>query len=90
MDNEFQQRSRLLAFAQRLKPVVRIGSKGLTSDVLREAEAQIEHHELIKVRIDENDREKRKILGDALAHQLQAKVVQRIGKVVVLFRAKKP
>ena len=69
-----------------LRPVVLVGSTGITDSLLDELNQTLEHHELIKVRIRAGDRNRR----DALLHQLttrsKAELVQRIGNVALLYR----
>ena len=45
-------------------------------------------HELIKVRILGDDRDARQALGDALCERTDAAAVQRVGKIIVLWRPK--
>ena len=48
----------LRAQAHNLNPVVMIGQHGLTESVIKETDAALNAHELIKVRILGDDREK--------------------------------
>ncbi len=74
-----------------LSPVVLTGGQGLTEGVLAEVERALEDHELIKVRVNGEDREERAAAMAAIAKQSRAQVVQVIGKIVLLYRpAKKP
>jgi RNA-binding protein len=72
--------------AHHLDPVVMIGAEGLTSAVLKEAEAAIRSHGLIKVRVFSDDRAAREALLHELADKLDAAPVQHIGKLLVLWR----
>ena len=69
-----------------LKPVIMIGQKGLTSEVLDELEIAINHHELIKIKIAVDDREARKKMIKKICEQSQSENVQVIGKTVSIFR----
>ena len=54
------ERKQLKARAHKLEPVVIIGAKGLTDDVVKEVDLALKAHELIKVRgpgIDRIERE---------------------------------
>jgi putative YhbY family RNA-binding protein len=82
------QRSALRAQAHALKPVVIIGTQGLTDAVLVEAECHLVAHELIKIRVFSDDREERNAFYAALCERLHAAPVQHIGKLLVLYRAK--
>ncbi len=74
--------------AHHLKPVVRIGQKGLTEAVVAETNAALAHHELIKVHIAAGDRELRRETAEQLARACGARLVHQIGKVFVLWREK--
>ena len=43
-----------------LKPVVMLGQKGLTNEVLHELDIALNHHELVKIKLSVDDREERK------------------------------
>jgi RNA-binding protein len=79
-------RSELRAEAHKLKPVVLIGDKGLTDEVLREIDVALKAHELIKVRANTDDRKARELWMEKIVERLQAEAVQQIGKVLVVYR----
>jgi RNA-binding protein len=81
-------RARLKARAHALEPNVSVGNAGLTKAVLAEVERALAKHELIKVKIQVDDREQRKAIGDEIGAAADAAVVHRVGKVVILFRPK--
>lgn len=72
--------------AHHLDPVVLIGAEGLTSAVLKEADAALKAHGLIKLRVFSDDRKARDELLATLADRLNAAPVQHIGKLLVLWR----
>lgn len=78
----------LKARAHSLEPVVIIGGKGLTDEVVAEVDRALAAHELIKVRAPALDRDAREQALKTLCEKTQAEAVQHIGKVLVLFRAK--
>jgi RNA-binding protein len=80
-------RRRLKRIAHHLEPVVLVGDQGISDSVVAETRRALDDHELIKVRIHSGDREDRAALADRLAEACQATIVQRIGKVAVLFRS---
>jgi RNA-binding protein len=71
--------------AHHIKPVVMVGDKGLTDNVLAELERALDHHELIKVRL-RMDRQARSELIDEIASNCGAEVVQTIGQMACFFR----
>lgn len=74
------------AHAHHLDPVVMIGADGLTPAVLKEADAGLNAHGLIKVRVFADERASREALFAALCERLNAAPVQHIGKLLVLWR----
>lgn len=72
--------------AHSLQPVVMIGQNGLTDAVVKEVDANLLAHELIKVRILGDDRDERKQWSAQLCAQTNAQLVQSIGKILVLYR----
>lgn len=76
--------------AHHLDPVVLIGAEGLTAAVLKEADAALKAHGLIKVRMFSDSREDREAALGQLADQLGAAPVQHIGKLLVLWRPPEP
>lgn len=76
----------LKARAHHLNPVVMIGQHGLTPSVIKETDAALTAHELIKVRVLGDDRQERVAICNALCEAVDAQLVQHIGKLLVLWR----
>jgi len=74
------------ADAHHLHPVVLVGGEGLTPAVVKETDAALNAHGLIKVRVFSDDRETRETMFAALADKLSAAPIQHIGKLLVLWR----
>ena len=81
-----KRRSELRAEAHKLAPIVIIGDKGLTDEVMAEIERSLRAHELIKVRAATDERAARGAWLDQICAKLEAHPVQRIGKVLVIYR----
>jgi len=79
-------RSELRAQAHKLDPVVIIGDKGLTDQVVAEIDRALNAHELIKVRAASADRGTRGAWMEAICERLMAQPVQQIGKVLAIYR----
>ena len=79
-------RKALRARAHKLDPVVMIGAKGLTDEVVKEVELALKAHELIKVRAPALDRDARQVAFQALCERTGAEGVQHIGKVFIIYR----
>ena len=90
MDNspDTKQILALKARAHHLNPVVMIGQHGLTDAVIKETDAALAAHELIKVRVAGDDRAERVAAAEALCEATGAFLVQHIGKLLVLWREK--
>lgn len=58
----------------------------ITEGVVDETNRTLEAHELIKIRIDSDDREARKKLAAELAERCGAALVNSIGKISILYR----
>jgi RNA-binding protein len=84
------QRKEHRAAAHHLDPVVAIGQDGLTAAVRKEADAALNAHGLIKVRVFSDDREAREAVFRDLAGSLNAAPIQHIGKLFVLWRPLPP
>ncbi len=78
------------AEAHHLEPVVMVGNAGSTPAVVREIDAALNAHGLIKVRVALDDRAAREAMLLALADELGAAPIQHIGKLVVLWRPVPP
>ncbi|HEX8012526.1 MAG TPA: YhbY family RNA-binding protein [Casimicrobiaceae bacterium] len=84
------ERRELRAQAHRLHPVVSVGQPGLTPGVLHEIDVNLLAHELIKVRVFDDDRRAREALLARICTELGAAPVQHIGKLLVLWRPAPP
>lgn len=80
------QKKLLRRLAHELKPVLLVGSAGVSDAVINEAEQALLAHELIKARVRAGDRDARDSAIDALTGSTGAALVQRIGNVAVLYR----
>ncbi|ADE16206.1 protein of unknown function UPF0044 [Nitrosococcus halophilus Nc 4] len=76
----------LRALAHSLKPVVIIGQNGVTEAVLEEINNALEHHELIKIKIQGAEREERSAMIEHVLEATQAELVQIIGRIGVFYR----
>ena len=63
-----------------------IGDKGLTEAVIKEINASLNAHELIKIRVFGDDRELRNSFIAKICDATSALLVQHIGKLLVFYR----
>ena len=80
------QKRQLRKLGHNLKPVVMIGSNGLTDAVCNETDLSLDHHELIKVKVNASDRGERDTIITTLCQRSAAELVQRVGHVALLYR----
>jgi len=92
MELNEKQKKYLRGLAHKLEPKARSGNPGLTQNLIKEVEAQLLAHELIKVKVAAEDREERDRLIERMCAATKATLVQRIGNVAVLYKrtSKKP
>ena len=83
------QRKHLRGLAHSLKVIVTVGRKGVGDSAIKEIDAALSFHELIKIRIgdgaDLSKAEKRELCG-LIADQVSCGVAGLVGHVAVLFR----
>jgi len=84
------ERRDLRSKAHRLRPVVSVGQHGLTAGVLHEIDVNLLAHELIKVRVFNDDRDAREAVLSRICAELEAAPVQHIGKLLVVWRPAPP
>ena len=80
------ERKALKGRAHKLDPIVIIGAKGLTDEVVKEIELALKAHELIKVRAPALDRDQRDAVVERIVGITRAELVQQVGKVFVIYR----
>jgi len=81
-----RERATLKARAHALEPVVHVGQAGVSEALIGEIDRALAAHELIKVKLGAAEREDRAGLIEAMCAGTGAAEVQRVGKVVVLWR----
>jgi RNA-binding protein len=83
-----QLKQTLTAKAHKIKPVVIIGSNGLTENVLTEIDHALEAHELIKIRVNANDRDERAKMTNQICTHAKAHLIQAIGHIIAIYKKK--
>jgi RNA-binding protein len=81
-----RQRRHLRGLAHPLRPVVLLGSGGVSDAVIAETWRALHDHELIKVRLPGLDRARRDAALADLAARSGGTLVTRIGHVAVLYK----
>lgn len=73
--------------AHALKPVIITGQAGITPGVLSEISLALDHHELIKVRVNAADRDERREMVDLICREMiGVELIQSIGHIITLYR----
>jgi RNA-binding protein len=83
------QKRYLKGLAHDLRPVILVGTKGVSAALLAELDSALEQHELVKVKVAAEDRETRDAWINHLIEASQAGLVARIGNIAVMFRRSK-
>ncbi len=76
----------LRAQAHHLNPVVMIGDAGLSAAVSKEIAAALKAHELIKIKVMNDERDERDVMLNTICETLAAAPVQHIGKTLVVYK----
>lgn len=74
--------------AHHLNPVIIIGNKGLTEAVQLEIERALMDHELIKIKINTDDRNSLKQITEEICQKRDAEFVHQIGHTIIIYRKK--
>ncbi|MEQ3638884.1 MAG: ribosome assembly RNA-binding protein YhbY [Alteromonas sp.] len=81
-----KQKQFLKGLAHPMKPIVQLGSNGLTEGVVAEIDSALNHHELIKVKVPSDDREEKSLIMDAIVRETNAHKLQVIGHTLIIYR----
>jgi len=84
------QRKYLRGFAHSLRPVIFIGQRGLTPEVLLSAEKALETHELIKVKFNDfKEKEQKAEISNLFGRETGSEIVGTIGHTAIFYRQQK-
>jgi RNA-binding protein len=81
-----KQRRHLRALGHHLTPVLQIGHEGVTDALVAQADAQLDAHELIKVKVGESSPLDRHDAADRLAAATRSDLAQVLGRTFLLYR----
>jgi len=70
-----------------LKPIVTVGQYGITDPVLAEIDIALDHHELLKIKVNAGDRGDRDAAIELIRQRTGAEFVTRIGNIAAFYRA---
>jgi RNA-binding protein len=86
MKTDNQTRKLYRAIGHKLNPLLII-SNGLSANIAAELERALNDHELIKVRINAEDREEKTAIIDTICKQHGTELIQLTGHIALLYRA---
>ena len=81
-----KQIKQLRGMANKLNPIVQVGKNDLSENAIKQADDIIERRELIKGSVLDGSGLTAKEVGEGLAEQLDAELVQVIGNRFVIYR----
>ena len=81
-----KERATLRGIASKLDPVVQIGHKEISDNLLMQIDGVLDTRELIKISVLQNSDADAKTVGAEIAGILQADVVSVVGRKIVLYR----
>ena len=82
-------KKKLRGLGHKIKPIVTIGSLGLSESLINEYESSINHHELIKIRFRDHDRSTKDNVLDQLCKRTRSQLVSKIGNIALMYRENK-
>lgn len=84
------QKKYLRGLAHNLKPLVLIGQKGLTDELIKSTDQALAIHELIKVKFNEfKEKDQKAKIIEELCKKSKAEVAGTIGHTAILYREQK-
>ncbi len=81
-----KQRKHLRGLAHDLKPIIHVGSSGISTGLTDELGRTLHHHELVKVKIRISDRDARDSAINEIVDKTGASLVARIGNTAILYK----
>ena len=81
-----KQKRHLRGLAHSRKPIVIVGGKGATAALLKELDNALDHHELVKVKLQLEERADRKAVAARLCDASGAELIQLLGRIATLYR----
>jgi RNA-binding protein len=81
-----KERAELRAEAHHLSPGVHVGHQGITPTLVHALDDALRTRELVKVQLSKNAQETPKALANRLAKEVDAEIVQVIGRTATFYR----
>ena len=84
-----RQRRHLRALGHHLHAVVQVGHDGVTPALIAQTRAQLEVHELVKVKVSSTAPDGRHEAAEALARATSSALAQVLGRTFLIYRPRK-
>lgn len=81
-------RTHLKSLAHPLEPIVQVGAQGITDALIEAVGVGLDDHELIKVKLGQSFEGDRHEAAQTIAKASGSAVVQVVGRIITLFRAR--
>lgn len=81
-----KQRSNLRSLAQTIAPITQVGKGGVSENLIKSLSDALDARELIKISVLNNAEDDARDIAVEIAENLNAEVVEVIGKKIVLYR----
>ena len=81
-----KQASHLQGLGHSMKPILQIGKSGVTSTLVKQVEAALETHELMKIKVLKSCPETPKQIAETLTVRIPCQLAQLIGKTLLLYK----
>lgn len=79
----------LKKLSQELKPLIRIGKKGLTPATIANIDKALDDHNLVKIKYLNHKDQKNKLTRQ-ITQETQSQLINQIGNTATIYREKKP
>ena len=80
-----KQRRHLRSLGHALKPIVLVGQRGITDNLIENLTIALNDHELVKVKVHDSDALEE--VAKQLVEKTESAVVQSIGKILLFYKA---
>jgi RNA-binding protein len=81
-----KQKRYLKGLGHHLSPVVLVGKEGMSPKLIEAASLELQHHELIKIKIGNNSNVAKQDAASTLTAATGSELVQLIGKTLLLYK----
>ena len=83
-----KQKRYLRGLGHHLNALVQVGQRGIHETLIEKVNAELENHELVKLKIGQDCLDNTKEAANALAEATESALVQVIGRTLLLYRAR--